>query len=181
MLFTIFRRLRRLMAAAVGEGGVEHMKGAGVLELALKVVVWFPTERALFICVSASWVFSWASLKEAACCPIRSELPGSPPSRGLVRGPRAGEGAQRSDRKEKLELQTNKIKQGVIGCNLTSWIVSWIVHSGASCWINIHAIHFTYWSSLARKNRGGKSNKAQIKKENKVTAVKAAVRIIISL
>lgn len=58
MVLTIFRRLRRLMAAAVGEGAVVGMYGAGVLALAVKVVARLPTVRALFICVSASWALS---------------------------------------------------------------------------------------------------------------------------
>lgn len=43
----------------------------------------------------------------------------SPPSRGLGRDARAGEVAQSSDCKEKLGLQTNKTKEGVI---------SWTAH-----------------------------------------------------
>lgn len=42
------------MAAAVGEGGVDHICRAAVLELAVRLL----TASALFICVSASWVFS---------------------------------------------------------------------------------------------------------------------------
>lgn len=53
-MFAIFRRFSRLMAAAVGDGGVEGMKGAGVLELPVKVAACLPTANMLFICVKAS-------------------------------------------------------------------------------------------------------------------------------
>lgn len=54
MLLMIFRRFKRLIAAAVGEGGGEYMYGTGTLELVLKAAVWFPTARVLVKCVSAS-------------------------------------------------------------------------------------------------------------------------------
>lgn len=53
MLFMIFNRFKRLIAAAVGEGGGEHMYGADTLELVLKAPVWFPTARVLVKCVRA--------------------------------------------------------------------------------------------------------------------------------
>lgn len=44
------------MAAAVGQGGVEGMYGVDVL--VINVAVLPPTEKALFICVRASWALS---------------------------------------------------------------------------------------------------------------------------
>lgn len=131
-----------------------------------------PTARALVICVRASWAFSWASRKEAACWPIRSELPGSPPSRGLVRGPGAGEGAQRSDSNAKLKGQnkTKKTKKGLLNGNglpLLGWVkpIIWTVSSSGRCsgccWTHILLVYVTSWSSLAGENRAGKGNKAQ--------------------
>lgn len=54
MVLAIFRRLRRLMAAAVGEGGVAGIQGAGLLGFALIVAARLPATKALFICVTAS-------------------------------------------------------------------------------------------------------------------------------
>lgn len=51
MVLATFRRFSRLMAAAVGQGGVVGINGAGVL-------VRPSTAIALFICVNARWVFS---------------------------------------------------------------------------------------------------------------------------
>lgn len=108
------------MATAVGEGAAECLQRARVLELALKARDWLPTASVLLIWVRASCVFSWARCKEAACCPIRREAPGNPPSRGLGNGPRPGGGALSSVCKEKLELQTNTTKEGVIGLDCIS-------------------------------------------------------------
>lgn len=101
MVLAIFRMFRRLMAAAVGEGGVVDLYGASVLEFVVKVAARPPTAKALFICVNASWAFRCASCKDAACRPINREVPGSPPTRGLACGPEAG--AQCSKHNEKLK------------------------------------------------------------------------------
>jgi len=58
MAFAIFRRLRRLIAAAVGEGAIVGIKGARVFELVVKFDGRLRTVKALFICVSTSWAFS---------------------------------------------------------------------------------------------------------------------------
>lgn len=51
MVLATFRRFSRLMAAAVGQGGVVGINGACVL-------VRPPTATALFICVKVRWAFS---------------------------------------------------------------------------------------------------------------------------
>lgn len=56
MVLAIFRRFRRLMATAVGEGGVVEKREDGASEF--KVETRAPTAKTLFICVNASRALS---------------------------------------------------------------------------------------------------------------------------
>lgn len=93
------------MATAVGEGGAVDVCGLWVLELEVKAGARPPTARTLFMWVNASWALNWTSCKGAVRPPIRSEFPGSPPTKGHVRSPGAGRGMQCSDSKETLKVK----------------------------------------------------------------------------
>lgn len=70
------------MAVAVGDGAVAGTHVDKLFEFTEKDAPRPPAVRVWLIWVKANWAFSWASRKEAACCPINNGLPGSPPRRG---------------------------------------------------------------------------------------------------
>ena len=107
-MFATFRRFSRLMAVAVGEGACVDTKQGGVLEADLEATARLTAAIALLIWDRASWVLIWANWRQAACCPIKRELPGSPPIRGLKRGPGIGGGPLRPDGKPKLKKVRNR-------------------------------------------------------------------------